>query len=114
MANKIARLYEKLTPAQRARAAIITQEIIAERPLFELRRARRLSQVALAAAMELPQSNISRIENQTDAYLSTLRNYVEAMNGKLRLVAEFPDGSYEIANLHDLDDVDANAELTEV
>ena len=34
---------------------------------------------------------MSRIENWSDLLLSTLTSYVEAMGGKLRLVAEFPD-----------------------
>jgi hypothetical protein len=37
------------------------------------------------------QDTISRIERRSDMLLSTLRRYVEAMGGKLELVAEFPD-----------------------
>ena len=37
------------------------------------------------------QDTISRIEGRSDMLLSTLRRYVEAMGGKLELVAEFPD-----------------------
>jgi hypothetical protein len=34
-----------------------------------------------------------------DMLLSTLRSYVEAMGGSLRLVAEFPDGVAELSSL---------------
>ena len=37
------------------------------------------------------QENVSRIEQRSDLLLSTLSGYVEAMGGKLSLVAEFPD-----------------------
>jgi hypothetical protein len=48
--------------------------------------------VQLAAALGVSQAQVSRIENQTDLYLSTLRSYVEAMGGELQLRAVFPDG----------------------
>jgi hypothetical protein len=34
---------------------------------------------------------VSRLEQRSDLLISTLRGYVEAMGGKLSLVAEFPD-----------------------
>ena len=37
-------------------------------------------------------SEISRIENRTDVYVSTLASYVEAMGGRLEIRAVFPDG----------------------
>lgn len=33
----------------------------------------------------------SRLEQRSDLLISTLRSYVEAMGGRLTLVAEFPD-----------------------
>ena len=33
---------------------------------------------------------ISRLERRTDLLLSTMASYIEAMGGKLKLVAEFP------------------------
>lgn len=61
-------------------------------PLHELRRARELSQVALAEALDATQPEISKIEHRTDLYVSTLRRYIEAMGGRLDIVAHFPDG----------------------
>jgi hypothetical protein len=46
--------------------------------------------------MEVEQSEISRIEKRTDMYVSTLRSYIEAMGGTLRIEARFPDGAVEI------------------
>ncbi|MBN2243998.1 MAG: hypothetical protein JW793_15035 [Acidobacteria bacterium] len=37
------------------------------------------------------QDQISKLEQRSDLLLSTLRNYVEAMGGKLTILAEFPE-----------------------
>jgi len=37
------------------------------------------------------------MEGQTDLYVSTLRRFVEAMGGELRIVACFPQGAVEIS-----------------
>jgi hypothetical protein len=55
--------------------------------------------------METTQGEISKLEHRTDAYISTLRSYVEAMHGRLRIVAEFPEGSYEIMQFEEIDGV---------
>jgi hypothetical protein len=52
---------------------------------------------------ELDQASVSKIENRSDTLLSTLRSYVEAMGGSLRLVAEFPDGVTEVSSLGSTD-----------
>jgi len=59
--------------------------------LAELRRARHLSQVQVAEALEMRQGDVSRLERQTDMYLSTLARFVAASGGRLRLVAEYED-----------------------
>ncbi len=45
----------------------------------------------LAVSLGVGQDTISRIERRSDMPLSTLCRYVEAMGGKLELVADFPD-----------------------
>lgn len=71
-----------------ARAA----ELIAEEmSLQALRKARKRTQVRVARELGIKQENVSRIEKRTDLLLSTLRGYIEAMGGKLHLIAEFPD-----------------------
>jgi DNA-binding XRE family transcriptional regulator len=59
--------------------------------LAEVRRARALTQVQLAQALEVSQAQVSRIERQGDLYLSTLAGYLEAMGGRLELRAVFDD-----------------------
>jgi DNA-binding XRE family transcriptional regulator len=60
--------------------------------LDELRGAKRLTQTEVAEILGVPQSSICRIEQRTDMYLSTLRNYIHAVGGELRIQAVFPDG----------------------
>lgn len=69
-----------------------TAELIAEElNLREMRRLRKLTQSRLSRKLKIGQEGVSRIEKRTDLYLSTLRNYVEGIGGKLSLVVEFPD-----------------------
>lgn len=67
------------------------QLIEEEMTLRDLRKAHELTQTRMAEALHISQDGVSRIEKRSDFLLSTLRSYVEAMGGQLRLVAEFPD-----------------------
>ena len=71
-----------------ARAAALIAE---EMSLRDLRKARKRTQVRVAKKLGIKQENVSRIEKRADLLISTLSGYVEAMGGKLYLVAEFPD-----------------------
>lgn len=64
---------------------------LAEIGLYELRRARDVSQTELAARLEITQAAISKFENAEDVRLSTLRQYIEALGGRLELSARFED-----------------------
>jgi transcriptional regulator with XRE-family HTH domain len=57
----------------------------------QVREALKLTQQQMAEILQIDQANISRIEKRTDLMLSTLRKYITAMGGELRLVVEFPD-----------------------
>jgi len=58
--------------------------------LRELRKVAGKAQADIAAALKIKQPSVSKIEKQTDMYLSTLRSYVEAIGGKLDLVVRLP------------------------
>ncbi|MFN8486303.1 MAG: XRE family transcriptional regulator [Caldilineaceae bacterium] len=59
--------------------------------LQDLRKAHDLTQERLAEILHIKQENVSRIEKRSDLLLSTLRSYIEAMGGNLKLIVEFPD-----------------------
>jgi len=89
-----------LPPERRSKIAARTQQLIAEEmALRRLRQARDLTQQRMAKLLHIDQAGISKLESRSDMLLSTLRGYVEAMGGSLRLVAEFPDGIAELSSL---------------
>ena len=55
-----------------------------------LRHAVEQTQEELATALGVGQDTISRLEQRSGMLLSTLKRYIEAMGGKLDLVARFP------------------------
>ena len=93
-------LPEERKQAIEARAA---KKIEAIRGLQDLRKLAGLTQDGLSDKLGLPQSNISRLEKNSDMLLSTLNNYVEALGGKLRLTVELPNAySVELQGIGDL------------
>lgn len=97
-----------LPAERRATVTARTQKLIAEEmALRHLRRARELTQESMAKLLHIDQAGISKIENRSDMLLSTLRSYIEAMGGSLRLVAEFPDGIAELSSLGEAFDIGA-------
>jgi hypothetical protein len=65
----------------------------------KLRQARQKTQVAVASKLNIPQAAVSRMEKRSDVLLSTLRDYVGALGGRLELRAVFPDADFEIETL---------------
>lgn len=80
----------------------LTQKMMLEMPLQELRQARSLSQERLAQLLDTKQANVSRIEKRADMYISTLRSYVEAMGGELQIIAHFPEGNVRINQFQEI------------
>jgi DNA-binding XRE family transcriptional regulator len=92
MARNIKEIIAEMPASSRRRIAKRAAALIAEEmTLQELRRARAMTQVRLAKNLGVAQKQISEIEKRTDMHISTLRRSIEAMGGKLSLVAEFPD-----------------------
>lgn len=73
--------------------------ILEEMALRHLRQALHLTQQNMAMLLRVDQGSISKIESRSDMLLSTLRSYVKAMGGDLRLVVKFPDGFVELSSL---------------
>jgi len=92
MANTLKDKMASLTPERRQKIEVMTEELIAEeKSLRDLRQAFALTQEHMAEILGVGQESISRLEKRSDLLLSTLRSYVKAMGGELRLVAEFPN-----------------------
>ena len=95
-------LTKHFTPEDRRIVEEMTKQMLVEMPLHELRRARALTQKELAETMRVNQPAVSKLEQRTDAYISSLRSYIEAVGGKLKIIAEFPDGEVAITNFSDV------------
>jgi transcriptional regulator with XRE-family HTH domain len=86
-------MIDSLLPERREKIAERTKQLIAEEnALRRMREARGLTQVRIAELMHIRQDSVSRLESRSDLLLSTLKSYVQAMGGSLRLIVEFPDG----------------------
>ena len=83
---------KQLSPRRRRKIAARAATLIAEeRSLQELRQAHKLTQKRMAQVLGIGQDSVSRLEQRSDLLISTLRGYIEALGGRLSLVAEFPD-----------------------
>jgi predicted XRE-type DNA-binding protein len=66
--------------------------------LAEIRREQDLTQAEVAEIIGITQPNVSRLESGAldTAALATIRAYVEALGGQLRMVADFGDRTMTI------------------
>jgi predicted transcriptional regulator len=88
-----------MTLKQRAAAARLTRELADKLPLQQLRHALLLTQQQLAQSLGVSQVAISKMENQSDMLISTLKRIVEAMGGELELKVHFPQGDVSLKDL---------------
>ena len=95
-------LTKDFTPERSRRIDEMKRELVAEMPLHKLRRARTMTQRDLARTLNVNQPAVSKLEQRADVYVSSLRSYVEAVGGKLKIVAEFPEGEVAITNFSDV------------
>ena len=96
MAKKFSELRAKMPESSQARAAARADAFIIEMQLKELGKTRNVTQVELAGAMDVEQGSVSKIESREDMYVSTLRTYIKALGGELKLVASFPDVDIQV------------------
>ena len=67
-----------------------------------MRQALSLTQATLAETLGVGQAEISKIENRTDLFVSTLRKYITAMGGDLEIRAVFPDHAVTLKDFSSL------------
>jgi transcriptional regulator with XRE-family HTH domain len=96
MAKNFRELRARMSPQAQARAAARAAAMLVDMQLRELRKARNVTQVEVALAMNIEQASVSKIERRDDMYVSTLREYVKALGGELKLVASFPDAQIQV------------------
>ncbi|WP_241248964.1 helix-turn-helix domain-containing protein [Agrococcus sp. KRD186] len=93
---------QRVRPVDRARVDAHKQQMRSEIRAYrlrELRQASGLTQVELARRLQLSQNRVSRLE-QGDierSQVDTLRRYVQALGGELRVEVEFGEDRIQIA-----------------
>ena len=91
MGRSLDDVLSQLPKARRSRVETRARELADQvESLAELRRMAGKAQVEIAASLGVKQPSVSKIEKQTDMYLSTLRSYVEAIGGELDLIVRLP------------------------
>ncbi len=81
------------TPEARARIEEKTAQLLLETHLYALREALSVSQTEMARQMGIAQPSGAAIEQRgNEMKISTLKRYVEALGGTVRLDVELPDG----------------------
>lgn len=105
MVVTLKKVLDSLPPERRAEIGRRYEELVNEvESLKELRQLSELSQAKIAETLKISQPAVSKIEKQTDMYLSTLRGYVEAMGGELDVIVRLPNrGPVKVKSLEDID-----------
>jgi transcriptional regulator with XRE-family HTH domain len=91
MARKFSELRAQMSPESQARSEALAAEMLAVMDLAELRKARNISQGELAERLEKGQPAVAKVEAREDPHVSTVRDYIEALGGRLDLVAHMPN-----------------------
>lgn len=94
-------LTEDFSPVRRERIENRKAELRSAMALSELRHAQQMTQQALGKALNVNQPAVAKLERRADMYVSNLRSYIQALGGKLTIVARFPQGDVEITNFSD-------------
>lgn len=87
----------RLVPADQDEAAAEGRRALRDAlGLARIRAERKVTQVELAARLDRSQGNVSELERRSDVYLSSLREYVEALGGELEVNAVFDGDRHPI------------------
>ena len=82
----------QMKPGTRTRIEAEATRLSDELHLSQIRKARGLTQEAVAELLGVSQAEVSKMERRSELYIGTLKKFIEAMNGELVLAARFADG----------------------
>ena len=95
MSRSLQQILDTEKPKVVAKANELASQMLLVIHLAELRDKAQLTQMQVAAAMGVKQPTVAGMEKLgQDIKLSSLKKYIEATGGKLRLEVEMPDGSH--------------------
>ena len=102
--HKWSKIKDRVKPNTRARIEAEARRLSEDLHLSQIRKARGLTQEAMADILGVTQAEVSKMERRTELYVGTLRKFIEAMNGELVIVARFTDGVEVPITLADAED----------
>jgi transcriptional regulator with XRE-family HTH domain len=95
MSRNLEELLASVKPDVAAQAQAMAADILITIELAELRERMNKTQNEMAETLGIKQPTVAGMEKPgRDLKLSTLKRYVEAAGGKLRLEIDLPDGSH--------------------
>ncbi|MEA9392077.1 helix-turn-helix domain-containing protein [Acerihabitans sp. TG2] len=95
MGRTLEQLLADEQPEVVAEAQVIAADVLLNIHLADLREKVQKTQTEIAQALGIKQPTVAGMEKPgRDLKLSSLKRYVEAAGGKLRLDVELPDGSH--------------------
>lgn len=112
MAKPFEKLRAEMSPASTERAEKLSCDLRNELRMTQLRNALKISQDELGELLSNRQAAIALLERDPDISVSTLREFIRALGGKLEIIASFPDASYHIKQF-ELSDGESEDDLIE-
>lgn len=103
MTKPLKTLLDGMSEERKDRIQKMTEQLVNEVDLYELRKAKELTQQQLASELNQSQAAISKLENQSDMYISTLRRFLSALGADLKIIAQFPDKAFEIKQFKEME-----------
>jgi DNA-binding transcriptional regulator YiaG len=92
MAKNFRELRAGMSAGAKAVSAVEHSRLVEEMSLYQLRKARELTQTKIAGELNMGQGDVSKLERRADMYVSTLASYLQAVGADLEIRAVFPDG----------------------
>jgi transcriptional regulator with XRE-family HTH domain len=89
-----------MSEEQKTQAEMQAAELMAEMFLAQIRKTVGLTQEDLAGKLGIAQPTLSQLENQGDMQIGTLRRLIEALGGKLEIIAHLPRGDIRIGQFN--------------
>lgn len=90
-----------MPPEARARAEARAREMMAEMVLAEIRKFAGVTQEELAEKLGVTQPSLSKLENQEDMQIGTLRRVIEALGGELELIVHLPKADIRVRSFRE-------------
>jgi predicted XRE-type DNA-binding protein len=99
--NKFETLKQKMGSSRIRDVEARTKTMIGEMLLSEIRKRSGMTQQEVADALGISQPGLSKMEQQEDIQVSTLGKLIEAMGGRMEIVAHFPFGDCKLTQFDD-------------